>query len=293
MTREPVVSTFSIVAKDAETGDLGIAVQSRFFGVGAVVTWARAGAGAVATQSLANTTYGERGLALLQAGWTAQQVIDYLTSTDPGRDDRQLGIVDAWGNAANWTGAGCYAWAGGKVGPGFCVQGNILVSQDTTDAMAEAYQTTRGAFPDRLIAALEAGQAAGGDRRGQQSAAILVVRERGGYGGGTDRLLDLHIEDHETPITELRRLYELHGVYFDAGNADTVPLDDQMLEHLTRQLVRLGYLNRDSNPPRENIMTALEMFASNENLEERLRGDHEIDAVVLSFLDTRAGQAIG
>lgn len=290
--QEPRVSTFSIVARDPETGDLGIAVQSRFFGVGAVVTWARAGVGAVATQSLANTTYGERGLALLQAGWSAQEVVDYLTGSDPDRDHRQLGIVDARGNAANWTGTGCYAWAGGQLGPGFCVQGNILVSQDTTDAMADAYRTTPGPFPNRLIAALEAGQAAGGDSRGQQSAAILVVRERAGYGGGTDRLLDLHVEDHETPIAELRRLYELHGVYFDVADAERLPLDDQTLEHLARQLARLGYLHDETDPPRENVIAALEMFASNENLEERLQGDQEIDSVVLSFLDTRARQVI-
>lgn len=290
--REPTVSTFSIVARDPETGDLGIAVQSRFFGVGAVVTWARANVGAIATQSLANTTYGERGLALLQAGWSARDVVDYLVGSDPGRDHRQLGIVDARGNAANWTGPGCYAWSGGQLGSGFCVQGNILVSQDTTDAMADAFRATSGPFPNRLISALEAGQAAGGDSRGQQSAAILVVRERAGYGGGTDRLLDLHVEDHETPITELRRLYELHGVYFDSSNADSVPLDDETLEHLARQLARLGYLNQGSDPPRETVISALEMFASNENLEERLRDDDAIDSVVLSFLDTRARQVI-
>jgi uncharacterized Ntn-hydrolase superfamily protein len=286
--QERRVSTFSIVARDPETGDLGVAVQSKFFGVGAVVSWARANVGAIATQSLANTTYGERGLTLLQAGWSAQEVIDYLTQTDPDREQRQIGVVDRAGIAANFTGNGCHAWAGGKTGAGYCVQGNILVSQDTTDAMADAYESTSGRFAHRLISALEAGQIAGGDSRGQQSAAIYIVRERAGYGSGTDRLLDLHVEDHPTPISELRRLYELHGVYFGTDDVDLVPLTEEVLATMAGHLARLGYLESAETSERSEIMRALEAYAGTENLEERLRDDEQIDKVVLAFLNDHA-----
>ena len=285
----PHVNTFSIVGRDSETGDLGVAVQSKFFGVGAVVSWARANVGAVATQSLANTSYGERGLALLQAGWNADSVIDHLTRTDPDREQRQIGLVDRYGNAANYTGAGCHAWAGGKTGDGFCVQGNILVSQDTTDAMADAYQSTSGSFAHRLISAVEAGQTAGGDSRGQQSAAIYIVRQHAGYGGGSDRLLDLHVEDHPTPIAELRRLYELHQVFFGLDEATLEPLTDEVVARIAGQLSGLGYLAGGAGARRAEVVAALESWAGNENLEERLRSDDQIDTVILRFLDKQAG----
>jgi uncharacterized Ntn-hydrolase superfamily protein len=288
-TEQRRVSTFSIVARDSITGDFGVAVQSKFFGVGAVVSWARAGIGAIATQSLANTTYGERGLALLQAGWSAADVVDYLTRTDPDHAQRQLGIVDRFGDAANYTGSGCHNWAGGKTGPGFCVQGNILVSQDTTDSMADAYETTSGSFANRLISALEAGQIAGGDSRGQQSASILVVRERAGYGGGTDRLLDLHVEDHPTPIAELRRLYELHGVFFGTDEVELTPLTPDLRAKIGLQLHKLGYLKSVDSASDRQVLDALESYAGNENLEERLRTDNQIDNVVLRFLDQQTG----
>lgn len=288
MSSQRRVSTFSIAARDPETGDFGVAVQSKFFGVGAVVSWARANIGAIATQSLANTSYGERGLALLQAGWTARAVVDYLTRTDPDREQRQIGVVDRLGNAANFTGAGCHAWAGGRAGDGFCVQGNILVSQDTIDAMADAYVSTPGAFAGRLIAALEAGQIAGGDSRGQQSAAIYVVREHAGYGGGSDRLLDLHVEDHPTPIAEIRRLYELHSVYFGHDDVETRTLDEQRLSWIGDRLARLGYLSAGSTRSREQVLQALALWAGTENLEERLRADDQVDAVVLRFLEESA-----
>jgi uncharacterized Ntn-hydrolase superfamily protein len=286
---EPRVSTFSIVARDSETGDLGVAVQSKFFGVGAVVSWARANVGAIATQSLANTSYGERGLSLLQAGWTAQQVVDYLTSIDPQRELRQIGLVDRHGNAANYTGTGCNAWAGGQTGDGFCVQGNILVSQDTTDAMADAYQSTEGALAHRLISALEAGQVAGGDSRGQQSAALYIVRERAGYGGGSDRLLDLHVEDHPTPIAELRRLYHLHQVFFGIDEVTLEPLSDDRIQTVGAQLAQLGYLKPGDSHNLERVRNALETWAGNENLEERLRNDDQIDTVILQFLNEQTG----
>lgn len=284
MTNEPCVSTFSIVARDPVTGDFGIAVQSKFFGVGAVVGWAEAGVGAVATQAHANTSWGTRALALLQAGWSADDVISYLTASDAERDVRQIGLVDHHGNAANFTGPACSPWAGGKVGDGYCVQGNILVSRDTTDAMADAFESTSGPFAHRLISALEAGQIAGGDSRGQQSSAIYIVRERAGYAGGTDRLLDLHVEDHPAPIAELRRLYEMHSVYFGTDDAVLVPLTGELKTSIAARLSEHGYLPAASSATDEAIRSALEDWAGTENLEERIRDDDKIDVVVLRFL---------
>lgn len=205
----PPVATFSIVGFDPATGDLGVAVQSKFFGVGAVVPWARADIGAVATQAFANTSYGPEGLALLDDGLDADAVLERLTTADPGRARRQLGLVDARGKAAAFTGEKCFDWAGHRVGEGYCCQGNILVGAGVVDAMAKAFEAAEGELAERLLAALRAGQKAGGDRRGRQSAALLVVRRGGGYAAGNDRSVDLHVEDHETPIAELARLLAL------------------------------------------------------------------------------------
>lgn len=208
---EPPVATFSIVAFDPDTGDLGVAVQSKFFGVGAVVPWARADVGAIATQSYANTSYGPEGLALLDDGQPAEAVLERLTQADPGRDRRQLGLVDAEGRPAAYTGAQCFAWAGHRLGAHYCCQGNILAGQAVVDAMAVRFEATAGRpLAERLVAALEGGQAAGGDKRGRQSAALLVVRRGGGYAGLNDRYVDIRVEDHETPIAELARLLALH-----------------------------------------------------------------------------------
>ncbi|MFH0777792.1 MAG: DUF1028 domain-containing protein [Candidatus Eisenbacteria bacterium] len=203
------VATFSIVGCDPETGELGVAVQSKFFAVGAVVPWAKAKAGAIATQAFGNTTYGPKGLELLAAGKTPSEVIEALTSADDGKDRRQVGMVDARGNAATYTGKGCNAWAGGRTGKYYAAQGNILVGEPVLDAMCQAFETTRGELADRLLAALVAGQAAGGDSRGQQSAALVVVKEGGGYGGFNDRYIDLRVDDHPEPIKELGRLLEI------------------------------------------------------------------------------------
>ncbi|HUZ03225.1 MAG TPA: DUF1028 domain-containing protein [Thermomicrobiaceae bacterium] len=286
---EPLVNTFSIVARDPETGDLGIAVESKFLAVGAVVPWARAGVGAVATQAWANVTYGRRGLDLLASGMSADEAVTELTRDDDGRTRRQVGIVDAQGRAASFTGEECNAWAGGVVGEGFCCQGNILVGPDVVDAMADGYRTTSGSFAHRLLAALEGGQAAGGDSRGQQSAAILVVRASGGYGGGSDRYIDLRIDDHPQPIEELRRLVMLHRVYFRKDEADLVPLDSALLSTLRGQLAALGYLGSAEDDT--SIGAALARFAGRENLEERLRGDGQIDTVILEHLRARAAAA--
>jgi len=205
---EPV-TTFSIVARDPATGDLGIAVQSKFFAVGAVVPWARAGVGAVATQSFANTTFGPRGLELLARGLAPATVLDSLLAPDADRDQRQIGIVDASGRAAAATGPKCQVWAGHRSGPDYAVQGNILAGEPVVLAMEKAFREAQGHLGGRLLAALDAGQAAGGDSRGQQSAALLIVRAQGGYGGFNDRYCDLRVDDHATPITELRRLYAM------------------------------------------------------------------------------------
>jgi len=207
--RTPVVATFSIVGYDPATGDLGVAVQSKFFAVGAVVPFAKAGVGAIATQASANTTYGPRGLEMLAAGQTPEAVLAALLADDAHADQRQVGIVDADGRAVAHTGARCLEWAGHASGPNFTAQGNILVSQETVDAMARTFRDTAGSLGERLMRALEAGQAAGGDSRGRQSAALLVVRAGGGYAGFDDRYCDLRVDDHPTPIRELRRLFDM------------------------------------------------------------------------------------
>ena len=201
--------TFSIVALDPSNGDLGVAVASKFPCVGAVVPWARAGVGAVATQSLANTSFGPDGLALMRQGMAAAQAIDALIEADDGRDDRQVGVVDARGGAATFTGAGCMDWAGGVTGEHHAAQGNILAGPGVVEAMVAAFEGTVGDLCDRLLAALLAGDAAGGDRRGRQSAALLVVRDGGGYEGRNDRYIDLRVDDHHDAPAELARVFEV------------------------------------------------------------------------------------
>lgn len=208
------VSTFSIVGYDPENGDLGVAVQSKFFAVGAVVPWAEAGVGAIATQSWANTTYGPRGLELLKIGLSAQQTLDHLIKDDSGHATRQVGIVDANGNVADYTGEECHVWAGAASGKNYTAQGNILAGEDVVKAMGSAFEETEGELAEKLMAALFAGQEKGGDKRGQQSAALLVVRKNAGYGGFNDRYIDLRVDDAEKPIEELQRLLEIHKKIF-------------------------------------------------------------------------------
>ncbi|MBI1803195.1 MAG: DUF1028 domain-containing protein [Ignavibacteriae bacterium] len=205
--RHDVVATYSIVAWDSATGDLGVAVQSKFLGVGAVVPFAKAGVGAVATQAFANTTYGPRGLALLDSGMMAQQVVEALTQNDSDRSRRQVGIVDAHGNAFAYTGSGCQPYAGHVTGRGYTAQGNILAGEQVVKAIARTFEITQGDLADRLLAALDAGENAGGDKRGRQSAALLVVRDAGGYGGFNDRYVDIRVDDDSLPLVVLRRIY--------------------------------------------------------------------------------------
>jgi len=215
---EPVVATFSIVARDPKSGDLGIAVASKFLGVGAVVPWAKADVGAVATQSWANVAYGPDALAFLAAGKSATDAMAALTTADERRKFRQAGIVDAKGRAATYTGKRCKSWAGGKTGDGWAAQGNILAGEDVIDAMGKAFDKARasgeGELAEWLMKALAAGDAAGGDKRGRQSAALLVVRKKGGFQGGNDRYVDLRVDDHTTPVAELTRLLRMHRKVF-------------------------------------------------------------------------------
>jgi len=211
---EPVVATFSIAGYDPEAKEWGIAVQSKFLAVGAVVPWAKAGVGAVATQSYANTAYGPDGLALMAEGKSAQETLDALLEADEGKAFRQVGIVDAEGGAATFTGERCNDWAGGRTGEHYCAQGNILAGEAVVDAMAATFEETEGDLGARLIAALAAGQEEGGDKRGRQSAALLVVKEKGGYGGYNDRYRDLRVDDHPEPIEELGRIYAMHKRVF-------------------------------------------------------------------------------
>ena len=218
----PYITTFSIVAWDPETGDFGVAVQSRYFAVGAVVPHATAEVGAVATQARGNLLYGPEGLSLLGSGIAAEEVLERLLVADPQRDERQVGIVDKLGRAASYTGEKCLPWSGGRVGRHYAVQGNLLAGPQVVDAMAAAFEVASGEFPDRLMYALTAGQAAGGDARGRQSAALLVVRKEGGYLGLTDRYIDLHVEDHATPIHELLRLLHIRQAQLATARATEI-----------------------------------------------------------------------
>ena len=216
----PLIATFSIVAQDPETGDFGVAVQSKYFAVGAVVPHATAEIGAIATQARGNLLYGPQGLQLLAKGKAAEQVIEALIATDPLRSERQVGVVDQRGRAASFTGEDCLPWAGGRTGENYAVQGNLLAGPQVVDAMAAAFEAASGDLARRLVYALAAGQAAGGDARGRQSAAVLVARAKGGYLGLTDRYIDLHVEDHATPIRELRRLLEIRHAQLAVAEAE-------------------------------------------------------------------------
>jgi uncharacterized Ntn-hydrolase superfamily protein len=278
---EPIVATFSIVACDVEAGQWGVATQSKFLAVGSVVPWAEPGVGAIATQAYANPRYGPEGLALLHEGLSAQETVDRLTAGDDGRDHRQLGVVDARGGSASFTGRECMDWAGGLTGPCFAAQGNILVGEETVAALATSFTATAGRpLAERLIECLASAQAAGGDRRGQQSAALLVVERDGGYAGMSDVLVDLRVDDHETPISELVRLYDIHSLLFGKTPPDEwIAVDDALHAELLERLAGLGYEG--------DLGRALNAWAGTENLEERLDGTQKIDPVVLAELRAR------
>jgi uncharacterized Ntn-hydrolase superfamily protein len=275
-------STYSLVACDLDRGEWGVGVQSKFLAVGAVVPWAEPNVGALATQALANVGYGADGLALLRQGLSADDVVARLTGADDGREHRQLGVVDAAGRAATHTGSACLEWAGGVTGAGYAAQGNILVSEATVTALAEAFEASAGRpLAERLLAALAAAQLAGGDRRGQQSASLLVVRTGGGYGGTSDVAVDLRVDDHERPIEELRRIYELHDLLFGkTPREEWLEVGEQLAAELRERLDRLGY---EEKP----LPEAFETWAGTENLEERVDGIDRLDPVVLAELRKR------
>ncbi|TMD35806.1 MAG: DUF1028 domain-containing protein [Chloroflexi bacterium] len=284
--------TFSIVARDPQAGESGIAVQSKFLAVGAVVPWAKAGVGAIATQSWANTSYGPRGLELLASGLSVQETLAQLIGEDDGRASRQVGIVGVDGQPATFTGDQCFPWAGGQVGEHYTCQGNILVGEDTVLAMARTFEQTTGRLCDRLVAALAAGQAAGGDSRGQQSAALLVVRQGGGYGGFNDRFIDLRIDDHPQPINELKRILQLHKLYlFPPDPADILVIDHDVARELQQLLTVLGdYQGAISGSYDEVTRAAFRKFSGRENLEERWFEDAHVDRTVLEFLRQKANR---
>src|SRR5215216_1497605 len=279
---EPPFATFSIVAFDSEARQWGVATQSKFLAVGSVVPWAEAETGAVATQPYANPRYGPDGLALMRQGIPADEVVRRLTEADEGRETRQLGVVDAEGRAATFTGRECHDWAGGRTGDGYAAQGNILVSAATVDALAERFESTRGRpLAERLIDALAAAQAAGGDSRGQQSAALLVVEKDGGYAGLSDVVIDLRVDDHERPIEELTRLYGIHqAIYGKTPREEWLPVDDELAAELRERLSKLGYDGE--------LEDAFTRWAGTENLEERVDGVEAVDPIVLEELRSRS-----
>lgn len=285
------ISTFSIVAFDPGREEWGVAVQSKFLAAAAVVSWARAGAGAVATQSYANLSFGTDGLDMLATGMVAEEVVEALTSSDPDRDLRQLGLVDKMGRAAAYTGQGCHDWAGHIVGEGYACQGNILIP-GTIEAMATRFEEVRGGegeLADWLVSALDAGQAAGGDSRGRQAAGVLVVREKGGYGGKTDRYLDLRVDDDPYPIRKLRQLVDMHHLYFgEVDPDDLIPLAE-VATKLQAILVRTGeYDGPLDGQFDEKTRQALRSLVGKENLEERWDGQgNMIDKLVVKYLDER------
>lgn len=287
-----MLTTFSIVACDPQSGEIGVAVQSKFLSVGAVVPWVRAGAGAIATQAFANTSYGPRALAMLAAGQTPEHVAQELIAGDDGRADRQFGIVDATGRASTYTGEKCIAWAGGIAGANFAAQGNCLAGAAVVEALASTFQTAGGTLADRLVGALRAAQAAGGDKRGQQSAALVVEKPGGGYAGFNDRYVDLRVDDHAAPIEELARLLDLHKLYFfPAAPEDVLTVDEDLGREIVRELRRAGAWDA-GDAYDERARAALVTFMHVENLENRVRDDGTIDRQTLNYLRAYARRGI-
>src|SRR3989442_11978879 len=284
--------TFSIVAFDAKTKDLGVAVESKFPAVGSAVPFAQAGVGAVATQSYANTTYGPRGLAMLNRGAGPKETLIALTSRDRERGKRQVGIVDSRGRAASYTGKECSGWAGHIVGRGFACQGNILAGEAVVEAMARAYESTKGGLPVKLLAALVAGQEAGGGRRGPEGAALLVVREKGGYGGFNDRWIDLRVDDHRRPIDELIRIFNVYDMTMltreDPGNV--VPITPEIARFVQRLLKGAGHFTGAITGRWDaKTQAAFESWMGVENLENKVRTDGTLWASVWRYVQEKAG----
>ncbi len=283
MNELPVVATFSIVGRDPVTGEIGIAVQSKFLSVGSVVPWAAADAGAIATQSYANTSFGSSGLELLRQGLSAEETLARLLENDPGREQRQVGIVDREGRSATFTGRDCLHWAGGLTGPNFAAQGNILVSAETVEAMARTFQETSGDLAHRLTEALDAGQQAGGDSRGRQSAALYIVKVAGGYGGLNDRYIDLRVDDHPEPILELKRILGIWRMLFEKPDPGSMlKLEGDLLAEVSNYLTQMNYLDEGVT-----FDDAWRRFVGTENFEERDIRQGYIDPAILEWLRKR------
>jgi uncharacterized Ntn-hydrolase superfamily protein len=287
-------STFSIVAFDFENGDLGAAVQSKFPAVGAVVPWARAGVGAIATQAWCNTTYGPNGLMMLERNLSAQETLRKLLADDTSPQVRQFAVVDAKGQVAAHTGTECLEWAGHVTGKGYSCQGNILAGAKVVESMARAYDETSGDLIDKLMQALSAGQAAGGDRRGQQSAALLVVREKGGYEGFTDRYVDLRVDDHQTPIEELKRVLKIYDMTMlsreDPKNLLTI--DNDVTVILQKNLAKLGIYNGAiTGVLNDETSKALNKFVNIHNFENRMHEERRIWKSILDYMSELASKA--
>jgi uncharacterized Ntn-hydrolase superfamily protein len=281
--------TFSIVACDLEAGQLGVAVASKYLAVGAVVPRLEAGVGAIATQALANTSYGPDGLARLRAGDDASAALAAVLAADEGREDRQAGFVDARGRAATHTGTRCMDWAGGRTGNGYAAQGNILTGSGVVDALAEAFEAASGSLAERLLAALAAGDAAGGDRRGRQSAALAVVARGGGYGGNDDSLVDLRVDDHADPVPELRRIHGIHVLLTGSTPEEQkLPLEGALADEVRELLARAGY---PGEPGDDGLQRALRAFTGTENLEARWWLEPRLDPVVLEYLRSHAARS--
>ncbi|MBI4260910.1 MAG: DUF1028 domain-containing protein [Actinobacteria bacterium] len=284
--RLPRPSTFSIVATDPEAGEVGIGVQSKFLAAGALVPWARGGVGGVATQALADVSFGPRGLDLLAEGLSPRAVLDRLLEEDDQREHRQVGVVDAHGASASFTGSECFEHAASATGPGYACQGNILASDRVVPAMAGSFEGSVGRpLAERLVEALRAAQREGGDRRGMEAAGLVVASPGGGYGGTHDRAVDLRVDHHDDPIEELSRLLSLHRFYFERpADEDLIAADATLEGEIARMLTGLGRLE-----PGRDLWDALFDYMGWENLEERWAGRGRIDPRVLDHLRTQAG----
>ncbi len=280
------LSTFSIVACDLGAQAWGVAVASKFPAVGAIVPWVKANAGAVATQALANTTYGPRGLEMMSSGLSAEETLAKLTARDRDREHRQVGLVDARGQSASFTGKSCSEWAGSLIGPCYAIQGNMLAGAEVIRQMERSFLESHGELPERLLAALDAGGHAGGDRRGRQAAALYVAKSKAGYGGHNDRWIDLRVDDHLNPIARLNEMLELHRLYFGRSPASQrVRLEGPVVKDIQTRMKSLGYYTPVDGVYDDATREAFRAFIHNENFEERADPDQAwIDEPVLTYL---------
>jgi uncharacterized Ntn-hydrolase superfamily protein len=283
------IATYSIVGLDPDTGEIGVAVQSKFPCVGSAVPWVDSKVGAVATQAWCNTSFGPRGLALLGEGKSPQEAVDILVASDEGQMHRQFGIVDMQGRSATFTGEECMYWAGGIAGENFACQGNILVGADTVKAMADAFHTVKGDLAERLTSALLAAEKAGGDSRGMQAAALYIAKEGGGYGGYNDRFIDIRVDEHPDPINELRRILELYRILFYRTKPENlIAIEGETQAYILGVLRDGGYYDGEDGPWDEAMQKALDTFYSTENFEERMAAFGKIDREVIDYLESLA-----